>query len=149
VPLYISEARLTKLADHGVVRIIKRTGVTVELEARHSGGDGLKVHAGAGQGTLEDRIEPPKLFPRHGIGCPISRTLFVRDVGNDRGLMANFRPSLKLRVSMRDRLRRMPTVPHLPTKACGDTGHTRDFVTTQEYQWKSCDRTSRLAKASG
>jgi hypothetical protein len=42
VPLYISEARLTKLADHGVVRIIKRAGVTVELEAEPTGGSTLK-----------------------------------------------------------------------------------------------------------
>jgi toxin LF subunit len=42
VPLYISEARLTKLAEHGVVRIIKRTGTTVELEAAPTGGSALK-----------------------------------------------------------------------------------------------------------
>jgi hypothetical protein len=52
VPLYISEARLTKLADHGVVRIIKRTGVTVELEAQPSGGGVLKF-------TLVRLMTPP------------------------------------------------------------------------------------------
>jgi hypothetical protein len=52
VPLYISEARLTKLADHGVVRIIKRTVVTVELEAQPSGGGVLKF-------TLVRLMTPP------------------------------------------------------------------------------------------